>query len=113
MGTPVYHVEGLTTQKEKNHLGMFLWFDVGMVEVLQFEESYRNRKHQLCVSSQVSYVAVQRDVFLCRTCLADGERHSQDGVGSELSCFTGSQVFVSKNHFVIRVSYQNVSNLGI
>lgn len=58
--------------------------------------SYRNRKHQLCVSSQVSYVAVQRDVFLCRTGFADGERHSQDGVGSELSCRTGRQGFCVK-----------------
>lgn len=84
---------------------MFSWCDVAMVDVVQFGGSYRNRKHQLCVSSQVSYVAVQRDVFLCRTSLADGERHSQDGVGSELSCLTGSQVFGSKCQFVIRVSH--------
>lgn len=64
--------------------------------------AYRNRKHQLCVSSQVSYVAVQRGLLLRRTGFADGERHSQDGVGSELSCRTGSQVFVSNCGFVTR-----------
>lgn len=76
-------------------------------------ESYRNRKHQLCVSSQVSYVAVQRGVFLRRAGFADGERHTQDGVGSELSCRTGSQVFVSNGGFVTRVSNQNVVSTSI
>lgn len=73
-------------------------------------EPHRNRKHQLCVPSQVSYVAVQRGLFLCRTGFADGEGDSQDGVGSKLSCRTGSQVklvvcclsFVSKKLFTMR-----------
>lgn len=51
--------------------------------------SYGNRQHELRVSRQVGYVAVQGDVFLRRAGLADGQGHSQDGVGPELSCSTG------------------------
>lgn len=99
VGASVYHVEGLKVRKEhfflKEMMPYFSGSDVRML-ASGLAVSYRNRKHQLCVSSQVSYVAVQRDVFLCRTGFADGERHSQDGVGSELSCRTGRQGFCVK-----------------
>lgn len=64
-------------------------------------DSYGNGQHQLRVSGQVSYVAVQGDVFLGGTGLTDGERCSQDGVGPKLSCLTKKFILLVKNPLLL------------
>lgn len=39
-------------------------------------------------------MTIQRDAFLCRTGLADGQRHSQDGVSTKLGCRRDEQIIV-------------------
>lgn len=50
-----------------------------------FKWPYGDREDDFWVASEISYVAVEGNAFLCSTSLAHSQGHAQDGICTELS----------------------------